>query len=248
MSVRVLEGDCRDVLKTLPDACVDLVLTDPPYGDTVCDWDTRVDGWLSELPRVMKPSASLWCFGSMRFFMERASDFKGWRYAQDVVWEKHNGSNSFADRFKRVHEHVVQFYPSSSKWSAIYKNPVFSDDAVARAVRRKQRAQHWSKIESSAYMTVDGGPRMLRSVLVCRSEHGRALHPTQKPELLLAPIVEYSCPPGGMVLDCFAGSGTTGATAKALDRDAILIELDSFYVEVARERIASAAPLFAEVE
>jgi len=245
MGVEIIHGDCREVLQGLPAASVDLVLTDPPYGDTALAWDRCVDGWLADIPRVLKPSGSLWCFGSMRFFMDRAGDFAEWNYAQDVVWEKHNGSNSFADRFRRVHELIVHFYPRSTKWADVYKKPVTTDDAVAQSVRRKQKAQHWSKLKGHHFTSIDGGPRLMRSVLVHRSEHGRAVHPTQKPVNLLLPLIEYSCPPGGLILDCFAGSGTTGIAANVSKRDAILIEVDGDYASIARNRMSQDMPLFA---
>jgi len=242
MTVRIITGDCRDVMKSLTTASVDLVLSDTPYGVTACAWDKCVDGWLDELPRIMKPSASLWCFGSMRFFMERSSDFAKWKYAQDLIWEKHNGSNGFADRFRRVHEHVVQFY--RGKWRDVYKNPVHSDDATARCVRRKQKAQHWSKIEPGNFISVDGGPRLMRSVICARSMHGRAIHPTQKPEALLAPIIEYSCPQGWVILDCFGGSGSTGVVAESMGRNAILIEKDRKMAMASCRHLNAQAPLF----
>ncbi len=145
----------------------------------------------------MKPSATLWCFGSMRFFLDRSADFRDWNYAQDIVWEKHNGTNALADRFRRVHELIIQFYPKGRPWADVYKQPQHTDDATARTLRRKQKPQHWSKIETSRYTTVDGGPRLLRSVLFCRSEHGHAIHETQKPAALLIPLIRYSCPEGG---------------------------------------------------
>lgn len=244
MTVSTLHGDCRELLKDVPTGSVDLVIADPPYGDTACEWDKQVYGWLDELPRVLKPSGSLWCFGSLRFFVDRGADFADWNYAQDVVWEKHNGSNSFADRFRRVHELIAQFYPKGRPWAEVYKKPVYSDDSVAKAVRRKQKAQHWSKIKGHHFMSVDGGPRILRSVMCHRSEHGVAIHPTQKPAALLLPLIEYSCPPGGTILDPMAGSGSTGIAASVLDRHAILIEKDAGIYERMRLRISRDAPLF----
>jgi site-specific DNA-methyltransferase (adenine-specific) len=87
-------GDCRGVLRDYPPAMFDLVLADPPYGETALEWDEHVDGWLDACRRVMKPSASLWCFGSMAFFMERAGRLPRLDSGQDVVWEKHLGPAS----------------------------------------------------------------------------------------------------------------------------------------------------------
>ena len=97
---------------------------------------------------------------------------------------------------------------------------------------------------SSTYSSVDGGPRLMRSVINARSEHGKAIHPTHKPLEVVEPILRYSCPPGGTVLDPFAGSGTVGVAAKRNGRAAILIEIDDNYAEMARKRIEDDAPLF----
>lgn len=83
----------------------------------------------------------------------------------------------------------------------------------------------------------------MRSVMCARSEHGRALHPTQKPLSCILPLIEYSCPPGGMILDVFGGSGTTAIAARMSGRDSIVIEGNPAFAEIARQRIADDAPL-----
>lgn len=221
----LFHGDCLAVLPTL--GTVDVVITDPPYGVTSLDWDKRVSGWADALR-----TRCLWVFGSLRFFM--AQPFPGWTYAQDIVWEKHNGSNFHADRFRRVHEHAVQFYRGD--WASLYKAPVTTPDATARSVRRKKRPTHTGHIDASSYLSHDGGPRLQRTVIPVRSCHGYARHPTQKPVDILKPLIEYSCPPGGVVLDPFMGSGSTGVAALQLGRRFVGIEIDSAYVAVARER------------
>jgi site-specific DNA-methyltransferase (adenine-specific) len=240
---RILQGDCREVLRTLPAESVDACVADPPYGETKLDWDRWVDGWLPEVQRVLKPSGSLWCFGSLRFFFERAKDFADWVLVQDVVWEKHNGSNNASDRFKRVHELAVQFRPADRPWEGVYRDPQTTPDAVARQVRRKRRPPHWGNIGEGHYTSEDGGPRLMRSVIYARSCHGYAIHPTQKPVPVLEPLVRYSCPPGGLVLDPFAGSGAAGVAAVRSGRAFVGVELDGAMAEKARARLASDAPL-----
>ncbi len=92
--VMLIHADCRDYEP--PMGCVDLTLADPPYGQTSLNWDRWPDGWLSS-PCLGR---SLWCFGSLRMFMQHGSEFaaSGWRLSQDVIWEKQNGSSSAADR------------------------------------------------------------------------------------------------------------------------------------------------------
>jgi site-specific DNA-methyltransferase (adenine-specific) len=248
VSYRLICGDAIEELRKLPEASVDCVVVDPPYGDTSCAWDIRVSGWASLALLAVKPSGSLWTFGSFRYFTENWAEFTAWRYAQEVIWEKHNGSNSFADRFRRVHEFAVQFYPLTSKWGDVYKSPVTTPTAVGRTVRRKQKAQHWSKIREGQYTSVDGGPALMRSVIYARSDHGRAVHPTQKPTEILEHLIEYSCPVGGVVLDPFCGSGSTGVAAQRGKRNFVGIELNPEYVALSEKRIREDAPLFRSPE
>lgn len=246
MTVTILVGDVREQIHSIADQSIDLIVADPPYAETALEWDKWPDGWATLMLRVLKPSGSMWVFGSLRMFMERASEFDRWKHAQEIVWEKHNGSNSFADRFRRVHELAVHFYPKTAKWAEIYKKPLYSNDAVAKTVRRKQKAPHWSKIEGHVFTSIDGGPRLLRSVIYARSEHGRAIHPTQKPVEVVRLLAEYSCPPGGTILSPFFGSGTDAIAAKAIAAHCIGIELSQPYAELARIRLNNDAPLFAQ--
>ncbi len=230
--ITIYHGDCRVLLPVIPTA--DVVIADPPYGDTALPWDKRVSDWPSTVS--ISPAGSMWVFGSFRYFFESVFEFVGWKLAQDIVWEKHNGSCSFADRFRRVHENAVQFY--RGEWADVYKNPVTTPDATARTVRRKNRPTHWSKIAEGNYTSEDGGPRLMRSVIWVRSCHGEAEHPTQKPIGILDPLLRYSCPPGGSVLDPFMGSGSTLIAAKALGFKAVGCEIEERYCEIAAKRLS----------
>lgn len=240
--ITIYHGDCRQILPAVARESCDLILADPPYGDTSLDWDVRDLAWLDLSEPTLKVTGSVWCFGSLRMFMAQASDLaRGWRVAQDVIWEKHNGSSFHADRFKRVHEHAMQFYRKDSPWESIYKHPVTTPDATPTAVRRKRRPTHTGRAEQPGYVSHDGGPKLMRSVIYVRSCHGGADHPTQKPEGILRPLIEYSCPPGGTVLDPTMGAGSTLVVARELGRRAIGIELQEQYCEAAVRRLAQAA-------
>ncbi len=217
----------------------DLILSDPPYGDTSLDWDRLVQGWEVVAREAVKTTGSMWVFGSMRFLMEGYSNIlaAGWRYAQDIVWEKHNGSAFLADRFKRVHEHAVQFYRDDAPWVGVYNDVQKTPDATARTVRRKRRPPHTGHIEASAYTSEDGGPRLMRSVIYMRSCHGEAIHPTEKPVGLLEILIRTSCPEGGLIGDFFAGSGAAGEAAAHAGRQYIGTEIDPFMAKMAQRRL-----------
>jgi site-specific DNA-methyltransferase (adenine-specific) len=226
---RFLVGDCRVILPTLAPESFDCCVTDPPYGDTSLRWDRRCDNWLAPLSRVLKPAASIWVFGSLRFLAPifTVMGDAGFRYSQDIVWQKQNGTGFHADRFRRVHEHAAMFYRGA--WRDVFHNPQYTMDARAKTVRRKTRPTHTGHIENGHYVSIDGGPRLMRSVISVRNEHGRAVHPTQKPVELLAHLIRYSCPPGGSVIDPFAGSGSTAKAAEACGVVATCIEIDPRY-------------------
>lgn len=153
-------------------------------------------------------------------FLEQRDDFAGWRFAQDVVWEKHNGSSFHNDRFRRIHESALHFY--RGQWGDLYRKV-----PTGKAHERKQKIKrgktpHLGVIGSAG---VIDGDRLMTSVIFAPSCHGDALNETQKPEAIIAPLLEYSVPEGGLVVDCFAGSGTVLAVARKMRRRAIGIEL-----------------------
>lgn len=239
MTVEIITGDCRTALDG--HGPFDLLVADPPYGDTSLKWDQQVDGWWHKAETLLKPNGSMWVFGSMRFFLTNGIIARnaGFVVAQDIVWEKHNGSAFHADRFKRVHEHAVQFYRNGDAWGAVYNEVQKTADATARAVRRKQLPKHHlGERGPSAYVSEDGGPRIMRSVIYMRSCHGRAIHPTEKPVDLLDILIRTSCPPGGTIGDLFAGSGAAGEAARGAGRNYVGCEIDADMAAKARSRLS----------
>lgn len=231
--IRLLTADCRSAMPH--EGPFDLIIADPPYGDTSLPWDRIVPGWEAVARGCLKPTGSLWLFGSLRYFL-RTGLPKGWQLAQDIVWEKHNGSSMAADRFKRVHEHAIQLYPKRAPWSQIYNDVQTTPDATAKVVRRKTRPSHWGGIGESVYVSEDGGPRIQRSVIPMPSPRS-GLHRTEKPVGLLEILIRTSCPPGGVVGDFFAGSGAVGEACLTTGRCYVGCEADPVMAEKARDRL-----------
>lgn len=245
MTWQILTGDCIEQMRDLPDDSIDAIVTDPPYGQTSLDWDKASVAWIEELDRILKPSGSAWVFGSLKSLVPVVMAFAemGWNLAQDCIWEKHNGSSFHADRFRRVHEQVAHFY--RGKWGGVYVDVQTFGDDRKRTERRKARPPHMGAIgNGGTYESEDVGKRLTRSVIHVRSMHGRAIHPTQKPTGILEPLIRYSTPAGGTVLDPFAGSGSTVLAAKECGRSAIGIERDPEMAIAAQGFIESSASLF----
>jgi site-specific DNA-methyltransferase (adenine-specific) len=227
-------GDMREVLPELG-VTADCVIADPPYEETSLEWDRWQDGWLEVAAAVTR---SLWCFGTLRMYLDHRDEFTAakWKLSQDVIWEKHNGSGIANDRFYRVHEQPTHWYRGS--WSTIYHDTPVTHDAVKRSLVRRQQPAHTGKIGPSHYATEDGGTRLMRSVIFARSMHHRGIHKTEKPIPILSPLISYACPPGGLLVAPFAGSGADLEAARLLGRSAIGIELREVEAEKAAKRLS----------
>jgi site-specific DNA-methyltransferase (adenine-specific) len=212
--ITLYHGDMREILPHL--SPVDAVVTDPPYNETSLEWDVWPEGW----PSMLAPlTSSLWCFGSMRMFWDRVGEFGEWKLAQDVVWEKHNGSGIASDRFRRVHELALHLY--RGEWNAIYKAVPRVGEHRAAKMMRRGKTPHLGVYGA---VGIQEGQKLMRSVIYANSCQGYAVNETQKPEAIIAPLMEYAVPPGGSVLDCFAGSGTVLAVARSQGKRAVGIE------------------------
>lgn len=236
-------GRMEEVLPELGrfDACV----ADPPYGETSMPWDK----WSTDWPTLIAGhTSSLWCFGSMRMFLNQRDEFGAWRLSQDVVWRKNNGSARVADRFRREHEHAVFWY--RGPWSATYHNTPRTrarPDRLARngsSIKKSDRPQHMGEFALGTW--VDDGTRLVSSVIDANNLRGRAIHPTEKPREVLTPLIQYSVPEGGVVLDPFAGSCSTLVAARVLGRRAVGIEADEAMCEKAVLRRLAVADLFGD--
>jgi len=219
-SVTLYCGDFREIL---PEVLAihgepDLTLTDPPYGETSLTWDRWPDGW----PQLI-PGRSMWCFGSMRMFLDRRDDFTGWKLSQDVVWEKSRGTSFTTDRLARVHEHALHWY--RGPWGKIHHDTprvIHTGRKVARVINHGSPS-HTGVLAPGGWE--DDGHRLQQSVIYAPNLHRRGINETEKPEGLVAPLMAYGCPPGGLVLDVFAGGCSTLVAARNSGRRAVGIEL-----------------------
>lgn len=253
-------GDCREILPALG-LQADCIVTDPPYAETSLAWDRWPDGWLNV---AAAHTRSMWCFGSQRMFFARLTEFQtaGWKLSQDVVgrdhdgqlvhgdvnviWEKNTGSGRQTDRFRRVHEHVLHWYRGGGWRDEIYHQvprvkalPEETGHTREGHLIRKRPNDSIHVGNYRAKPWLDDGTRMMRSVIRARSLRGKAIHPTEKPVDLLDPLIRYACPPGGLVVDPFAGSGSTLDAARQSGRRAIGIEANEEYAEAAVRRLSA---------
>jgi modification methylase len=252
-SVRILRGDCVAELSKLSAESIDLVFADPPYnlqlqGDLRRPDDSRVDAvdeawdrfasfsaydeftraWLIACRRVMKRTATLWVIGSYHNIFRVGSLLQdlGFWILNDVVWRKSNPMPNFRGRrFTNAHETLI--------WAAREpggKGYTFNYEALKAGNDDVQMRSDW------IFPLCTGEERL-------KDHAGKKLHPTQKPEALLARVILASSRPGDVILDPFCGTGTTGAVAKRLARSFIGVERERSYAAAAEKRIADIEPL-----
>jgi modification methylase len=250
---RILVGDCAAAMTQLPAESVDLVFADPPYnlpllGDLKRPDDSRVDAvddawdkfasfaaydeftkaWLTACMRVMKPAATIWVIGSYHniFRVGAIMQDLGFWILNDVIWRKSNPMPNFRGRrFTNAHETLI--------WAArepAAKGYTFNYETLKAGNEDIQVRSDWT-------IALCTGEERLKG------RDGKKLHPTQKPEALLARVLLSSSRVDDLVLDPFCGTGTTGAVAKKLGRRFVGCERDASYAKAAEKRIAATKPL-----
>lgn len=238
------QGDCLEVMKSIPDGSVDMVLTDPPYGTTKCKWDSVIDFDLmwAELKRIIKPNGAICLFGSEPFSSAlRMSNIKQYKY--DWKWDKVVGSNYVQAKKQplRVFEDVIIFYQKQPKY-----NP-----QMTKRKSKDVRKSGMSKDNSINGLTKMSGvftgkykyPVNKIEVNKLKNELNSRylLHPTQKPVALLEYLIKTYTDESETVLDFTMGVGSTGVAAVNTNRNFIGIELGSNYFKIAEDRINQAA-------
>jgi site-specific DNA-methyltransferase (adenine-specific) len=237
-AVTLYHGDWRELIPE--DLTADLIVTDPPYGETSLDWDRWPEGWPTLAARHAR---SMWCFGSMRMFLDQRDEFADWRLSQDIVWEKHNGTGFASDRMKRVHELALHWYRGD--WAGVtHETPREEYHGPDKHVRaRNARPAHLGTIGVGGYD--DDGTRLVRSVMKHQSVRS-GINETEKPVPLLETLVQYGCPVGGTVLDFYAGSSAVLVAARNLGRRAVGFEKRESQCEAAAKRLAQGVLDFGE--
>lgn len=265
-------ADCRELLPMLPYR-PDCVIADPPYGETSLAWDRWPTGWLDTVAgitsslwcfgsmRMFLRHADEFPAAGWKYSQDTVgADEDAHDDGVHVVWEKHNGTGRAADRFRRVHEHAIHLYRGA--WSDVYHDTprVVPKDPSQHSIRHGQvrRSRHDTVEHNGTYgenQRTDDGTRLARSVIRVPSVQ-RGIHRTEKPIELLLPLISYACPatvpregttPGaqraGLVLDPFAGSGSTAVAARALGRKSVLIEGSEAQCERIATRLSSTLDL-----
>jgi site-specific DNA-methyltransferase (adenine-specific) len=245
--INLYNDDCFNVLKTLPDESVDLVLTDPPYGTTAIEWDSVLDFdkmWV-ELERITKPKSNIILFASQPFSSLLITSKLDW-FRYELIWNKNKcGSPGLAKkRPQKVHENILIF----SKESGCIYNPIMEKGEPWKRESKNPEGYgtgvntHKYGFGKNKFMGGENkGIRYPKSILHASRNFSaqQTVHPTQKPTNVLNWLIMTYSNESDVVLDFTMGSGSTGVSAKLTGRKFIGIEKEKEYFEISEKRISS---------
>ena len=237
-TVTLYRGDCLEIMPLLPDASVDMVMADPPYGTTACKWDSVIplEPMWAQLKRLINPRGAIVITASQPFTTALiASNMKMFKYCW--VWDKKKGGSPLLSKIQpiRVTEDVVVF----GRGATVYV-PIMTDREKPKS-RGRNRGQPSETTENVFAVDKTYTQRYPKNIInISNASQINRVHPTQKPVALMEYLIKTYTNAGETVLDFTMGSGTTGVACMNLNRRFIGIELDAGYFKIAQERIEAA--------
>ena len=239
MTTSIFNGNCLELMKTLPDKSIDLFICDLPYCETNCKWDKviNLDEFWAEFRRLRK-SKRVACihFCSTKFGYTL---IKSWEsgFKMDMVWRKRNKTGGLHSKYRpmRNHEMVYFFYDQTPKYNRdkyhkrIKNTPKFeNNDNSVYGANKKDNTQGTNNFEPPNPASVFDSQKVFI---------GKRHHHTEKPLDMLEYFLKYWSDEGDTILDPTMGSGSTGVACKTLGRNFIGYELDPQIFEVAKKRL-----------
>jgi len=239
---QVIQGDCLEVMKDIPDKSVDMILCDLPYAETGNKWDFPVDPkqlW-EHYERIIKDDGAIVLTGTFKFGTQLYIQAPH-LYKYDWVWEKDNGTNAPNVGLQpfRIHENIYVFgkgrVTNGTRVPMKY-NPQKTDGKPYTQTSGRMSENWKGGLGQVVTENLDGKRHPKTIQKFNRDKDG--LHPTQKPVALFEYLIKTYTNEGDLVLDNCAGSFTTAIASMNLKRNWICIEQDETYCEIGRKRIA----------
>lgn len=239
------QGDCIELMATIQDGSIDMVLTDPPYGTTACKWDAVIpfEPMWEQLKRIIKPNGAIVMTASQPFTTSLiASNMEMFKYCW--VWEKSRPGDIFNAKNKplKAHEDIAVFSTGTTANGSKKRMNYFPQGLRAGGVKTNnpgagETYAFKAHRPSTTKTHVTHGSNYPRSIIKIPNPNRKSLHPTQKPVALMEYLIKTYTNPGETVLDFTMGSGTTGVAAIKTGRRFVGFELDPGYFEIAKNRI-----------
>ena len=234
--VKLLHGDCLELMNDIPDKSVDMILCDLPYGVTQCKWDAIIpfDKLWEQYNRIIKDNGAVVLFGSEPFTsLLICSNLKNFKY--NWIWQK-NKATGFLNAKKQPlndNETISVFYKKQCTY-----NPqmTVAEKTYKRGMAKRSKSDCYG--EEKDFVQVDTGLRYPKRIQYFNNNYTREqLHPTQKPVELLEYLIKTYTNEDEVVLDNCMGSGSTGIACINTNRRFIGMEIEEKYFKIAKDRI-----------
>ena len=231
--MELLNGDCLELMKNIPDKSIDMILCDLPYGTTHNKWDNVIpmESLWEQYNRIIKDHSAIVLFSQMPFGASLImSNPKMFRY--EWIWEK-NQAVGFLNAKKmplRKHENILVFYKHLPTYNP--QGLIKLDEPIQEEGSANRNGKNYGVADKSFIRTHTNYPT---DIITFSKDSG--YHPTQKPVDLLEYLIKTYTNEGDVVLDNCMGSGSTGVACKNTNREFIGMELDEKYFKVACERL-----------
>lgn len=250
-NITLWHGDCLELMKDIPAGSVDLILCDPPYGITNCEWDKALNlsALWEEYKRIIKDNGAVILFSVQPFTTDLIqSNRRMFRY--EIIWEKTRKTGFYnANKMPlRAHENLLLFYKKLPTYNPQKYRVERKDIGRIRHNKEKISALYGHLKAQNITETGERYPHDVikfsnwNGVLFGKTDNARK-HPTQKPVLLLEYLIKTYSNERDTVLDNCMGSGSTGVACVNTGRKFIGIELDGRYFRAAEQRITEAQRL-----
>ncbi len=239
---KLYHGDCLDIMKSIPDKSIDMILCDLPYGTTSCSWDVIIpfNKMWEQYERIIKDNGAIVLTAIQPFSsLLVCSNIKLFKY--EWIWDKVIGTDFLNANKKPLKgfENILVFYK---------KLPTYNPQKTKGAPYIDTRDNPTGERESKEYLGTkpkpvrqeNNGDRHPRGIIRISSRDNKPLHPTQKPVDLFNYLIKTYTKEGDIILDNCAGSGTTGVACEKINREYILIEKEDKYCQIIKDRISEA--------
>ena len=240
--MQLFEGDCLEVMKSIPNGSIDAIITDPPYGTTACKWDSVIpfDLMWEQLNRIIKPNGAIVLFGSEPFSSAlRMSNIKNYKY--DWVWDKVRPFGFLDSKLRpmKKHENIIIFsFGGCSNRSKIQMK--YNPQGLIYKPRRYNYKSKSNILNSELKQcSVLSNYTNYPNSIIEFNPDKNAGHPTQKPVALMEYLIKTYTNESETVLDFTMGSGSAGVACVNTNRKFIGIEKDEKYFTIAKQRIES---------
>jgi site-specific DNA-methyltransferase (adenine-specific) len=238
--IDLIQGDCLEVMKSIPDGSIDSIITDPPYGTTACKWDSVIpfDLMWEQLNRIIKPNGAIVLFGSQPFtsalIMSNPKKFK-----YEWIWQKSHATGHLNSKKQpmRQHENICVFYNKQCTYNPQMIKKSYIDKRTKSGQDKKVGVySDFKKVERQIEVT-DGYPKTIQYFATPFKGGEGGKHPTQKPLSLMEYLIRTYTNENETVLDFTMGSASTMVACQNTNRNGIGIEQDEKYFKIAQDRV-----------